>query len=324
MWDPTKQNYNDWRFLVVMWCTASEREKLSKADRGYVLFQTLKDIQKDNIGSKLITAAQLGIIDVFNEQCVEQILAVLDKRFKEDYLALKKKAWNTFINLKREKEEEIDEYIDKYDEECANFRKAGRDLDDETYALKLMDSAKLADDLSQLVISGIDDKQPEIYDQTKKATRKYLGSERSGISIKERIKVKDEVFMLDNNENEQAYYNALPRQNSFYGRRRYSQNSQRCRRGRDDFRRSGNQYHRQWMKNTRSQSAVDSGNKNKRPLQLNPPDSDGKHKSVIFVDQFSILREGMVKTALNHMKIFRVFISQKKAQKKYNSVKNMN
>ena len=57
-----------------------------------------------------------------------------------------------------------------------------------------MESAKLAEDLSQLVISGINDKQPEIYDQTKKAMRKYLGSERSGISIKERIKVKDEVL----------------------------------------------------------------------------------------------------------------------------------
>ena len=57
---------------------------------------------------------------------------MLDKRFKEDDLALKKKAWNTFINLKREKEEEIDEYIDKYDEACANLRKVGRDLDDET------------------------------------------------------------------------------------------------------------------------------------------------------------------------------------------------
>ena len=116
----------------------------------------------------------------------------------------------------------------------------------------------------------------ESYDQTKKALRKYLGSERSGISIKERIKVKDEVFMLDNNENEQAYYNALPRQNSFYGRRIYSQNSQRGGRGRGDFRRNGNQYHRQRMQTTRSQSAVDSGNKNKRPRQLNPPDSDGK------------------------------------------------
>ena len=50
--------------------------------------------------------------------------------------------------------------------------------------------------------------------------------------------------MLDNNENEQSYYNALPRQNSFYGRRRYSQNSQRGGRGRGDFRRSGNKYHR--------------------------------------------------------------------------------
>ena len=42
-----------------MWCTASVRAKLAKADRGYLLFQTLKDIQKDNIGNKLITAAQL-------------------------------------------------------------------------------------------------------------------------------------------------------------------------------------------------------------------------------------------------------------------------
>ena len=104
-----------------------------------------------------------------------------------------------------------------------------------------------------MVISGIDDKQPELYDQTKKAMRKYLGSERYGISIKERIKVKDELFMLDNNENEQAYYNPLPRQNSFSGRSRYSQNRQRGGRGRGDFRRSGNQYHRQRMQNTRSQ-----------------------------------------------------------------------
>ena len=52
-----------------------------------MLFQTLKDIKKDNIGNKLITEAQLGNIDVFHENCVEQILKVLDKRFKEDDLA---------------------------------------------------------------------------------------------------------------------------------------------------------------------------------------------------------------------------------------------
>ena len=41
------------------------------------------DIKKDNVGSKLVTAAQLGTIDVFSEDTVGQILEVLDKRFNE-------------------------------------------------------------------------------------------------------------------------------------------------------------------------------------------------------------------------------------------------
>ena len=167
VWDPEKQSYNDWRFLVGMWSTAWEKAKLAKGDRGYMLFQTLKDIRKDNIGNKLITEAQLGKIDVFSDNCVEQILAVLDKRFKEDDLAIKKKAWNHFVNLKRDNDQDIDEFIDKFDEACANLRKAGRDLDDETYALQLMESSNLNDDLSHLVISGINDQQPEIFEQTK-------------------------------------------------------------------------------------------------------------------------------------------------------------
>ena len=62
---------------------ACDRAKLSRADRGYALFQRLKDIKNDNVGNKLVTAAQLGTVDVFNEDAVRQILEVLDKRFKE-------------------------------------------------------------------------------------------------------------------------------------------------------------------------------------------------------------------------------------------------
>ena len=99
-----------------MWSTAWEKAKLAKGDRVYMLFQTLKGIKKDNIGNKLITEAQLGKINVFDDGCIEEILNVLDKRFKEDDLALKKKAWNHFVNLKREAGQDIDEFIDKYDE----------------------------------------------------------------------------------------------------------------------------------------------------------------------------------------------------------------
>ena len=74
VWNPEKQAYHDWRFLVVLWSQACDKAKLSKSDRGYNLFTSLKDIQKDNIGTKLINAAQLGEIVVFSDECVDQIL----------------------------------------------------------------------------------------------------------------------------------------------------------------------------------------------------------------------------------------------------------
>ena len=73
-----------------MWMKACDRAKLSRSDRAYALFQRLKDIKKDNVGNKLVTAAQLGTINVFSEDVVGQILEVLDKRLKRDQLALKK------------------------------------------------------------------------------------------------------------------------------------------------------------------------------------------------------------------------------------------
>ena len=42
--------------------------------------------------------------------------------------------------------------------------KVGRDLDDETLALRLMKSAGLREELSQLVITGIDEEREDIID----------------------------------------------------------------------------------------------------------------------------------------------------------------
>jgi len=271
VWDPEKQSYNDWRFLVEMWSTAWEKAKLAKGDRGYMLFQTLKDITKDNIGNKLITEAQLGNIDVFKENCVEQILTVLDKRFKEDDLAIKKKAWNRFVNLKRGKEQDIDTFIDKFDEACSNLRKAGRALDDETYALQLMESSNLTEDLSHLVISGINDKQPEIFEQTKRAMRKYLGSDKSGLSVTTtEQKVKNEVFVSEDYDQQEAYY--VPSRNFNQRGRRGGYRGAGRGRGNGDQRRSsgaGSAQQQQQTTNYKNQ-------RQQRRRQLNPPGSDGK------------------------------------------------
>ena len=82
--------------------------------------------------------------------------------------------------------------------------KVGRDLDDETLVLQLIESAGLRDELSQLAITaGTDEEKADIFDQTKQAMRKYLGSERAGISAKGDIKIKEKVF---ESVNEEALY----------------------------------------------------------------------------------------------------------------------
>ena len=176
VWDSGQQNCNDWRFCTELWNSACDRAKIPKADRSYLLFAKLKDIKRDGLGAKLVTAAQLGRIDVFSDDGVQKILTVLDERFKEDQLALKKKAWHAFVNARREIDQEVDKYIDNYEENVANLRKLGRDLDDETLALQLMENASLTEELSQLVLSGIDETTQNIFDQTKQSMRKYLGS----------------------------------------------------------------------------------------------------------------------------------------------------
>ena len=136
----------------------------------------------------------MALLILFSEDAVGQILEVLDKRVKRDQFALKKKAWKTYIRLKREEEEDIDQYIDKFEECCADLMKVERDLDDEALALRLMESAGQRDELSQLVIIDIDEERDDIFDRTKQAMRKYIGSERAGISAKEDIKIKEVVI----------------------------------------------------------------------------------------------------------------------------------
>ena len=63
VWDPEKQNYNEWKFLVQLWDQACTRAKLSKPDRSYNLFAKLKDVEKKGVGNMLVSAARVGWCD---------------------------------------------------------------------------------------------------------------------------------------------------------------------------------------------------------------------------------------------------------------------
>ena len=53
---------------------------------------------------------------------------MLDKRFKGDDLAMKKKAWNTSVNLKHQNEQDSEPFVDRFEKSCSNRQKQGETL----------------------------------------------------------------------------------------------------------------------------------------------------------------------------------------------------
>jgi len=84
-----------------------------------------------------------------------------------------------------------------------------------------MENASLTDELSQLVLSGIDEKKVNIFDQAKRSMRQYLGSTKTGLSVKEKLVIKEEAF---NTEHEYGEEEAM-----------YTYNNRRLRGGRTRF-----------------------------------------------------------------------------------------
>ena len=76
-WNPDSKTYHDWRFQVNLWNQACEMAKVKKAERGYKLYDRLKDITSKNVGEKVTIAVQVGEIDIFSENAVNEIIAVL-------------------------------------------------------------------------------------------------------------------------------------------------------------------------------------------------------------------------------------------------------
>ena len=55
-----KKRYEDWRFQVELWEKACDMAEVKKAERGYRLYDKLKDIKCKGVGEKIITAVQIG------------------------------------------------------------------------------------------------------------------------------------------------------------------------------------------------------------------------------------------------------------------------
>ena len=74
--------------------------KLKSNGCGYQLYDQLKDVKQHALGEKIVSAIQVGDIDVFGGDGVKQILETLNRCFKRDDLIQMHNSWRSFIRLK--------------------------------------------------------------------------------------------------------------------------------------------------------------------------------------------------------------------------------
>ena len=175
-WNPLKEKYIDWRYKVELWEKACQLSKVKANERGYRLYDQLKDISDHSVGEKILSAIQIGEIDVFGETGVEQILQTLDMCFKADDLIQLHSSWRYFINLKKNQGESIDDFIIRYEKSVAELKRDGIVLPEEIYAMQLIDSVNISEKDVNIILTGIDyKKKDEMFVDAKKSLRKYLG-----------------------------------------------------------------------------------------------------------------------------------------------------
>ena len=187
---------------------------------------------------------------------------------------MKKKAWHSYVHLKRSKDQSIDDFIDNYDQACAELRKAGSDLGDEISALQLIESANLTDDVGHLVISGIDEEKGEVLDQTKASLRKFMKSDQCGMSFSSKDREED-VYVTGRFENN---YKSSGRGRGNFRGNRGNRNSYGGRNGDSNFR-QGSVNRSTDSESRRGGNNVNRGRGGKRggkiTRQKNPVDEDG-------------------------------------------------
>ena len=202
VWNPDNKSYGDFRFQVTLWDKACERANIAKGDRGYKLYDKLKDVKTKNVGDKITTAARAGDLDPFADDSIKKILELLDKTFKKDDLTLLHKAWSLFIHMSRRKEEKVDDYICRYETKMVELKRElkDQDLPVKVYAMQLIDSSLLSEKERQLVLTGINYDEANMFEQTTRALRKFFSGQ-YGQSVEDssyyRKEIKQEVDQVE-------------------------------------------------------------------------------------------------------------------------------
>ena len=137
-----------------------------------------------------------------------KIIDLLEKHYKKDDNTTAFETWREFRNLTRSSDQTIDQYIMHYEKYKTKMKRFKMDLGERIHGLNLLCGAGLTDSELRIAMREVDNDIPdEMYEQAKKALKKYFGSSAISNDLASKVdsialnpQVKQEVFYANDEE----------------------------------------------------------------------------------------------------------------------------
>ena len=180
--------------------------KTEKKRQGFAVYNVLPTAK--GVNEKVRLAMQNKEIKIDEDDSVDQLFIILDKWFKKDDLSIVCETWGAYKSLLKKESDTMDQFLNEYEKKVKELKKQGITLPEVVLAMQLLDSAGLDKKDKQIVLTAVDyTKKEEMYEQMKKALRKFFGEQ--GMSHRQRsdeLAIKEEPVY--NAESDEAYCNA--------------------------------------------------------------------------------------------------------------------
>jgi len=105
------------------------------------------------------------------------VITLIEKHYKKDDNTTAFETWKEFRNLVRKDEQNIEQYIMMYEKYKVRMKRFKMDLGERIHGLNLLCGANLSDSNLRIAMREVDGDSPdEMYEQAKKALKKYFGN----------------------------------------------------------------------------------------------------------------------------------------------------
>ena len=171
-WDEKSKRFDTWLREVKVWKAATDKAPGLSGVHGLQLALHLPE--NSDIRNQVFDTLEPD--DMKGDEGFKSVVSMLEKHYAKDENTSAFQTWKEFKELRRANDQSVDSFIMVYEQYKSKMKRFKMDLTERIHGLNLLCSANLNDDALRICMREVDGDLPdEMYDNAKKALKKYYG-----------------------------------------------------------------------------------------------------------------------------------------------------